>query len=137
MYKILIATHGRMCEGILDTLKIFSNDLDHVETIPYYVEGVDSEGMLSNYINMIKDEDVVIVFTDVMMGSVNQAMITNMNEKSNVHILSGCNLPLILEFIACNPDSITSEFIEEKVLDCMKSIVYMNDYEVVQNNMDE
>lgn len=137
MFKVLLASHGRLCEGMLDTLKIFVSDVDSITAIPYYVEGVDSEAAFTSFKASIKENDKVLVFTDIMMGSVNQNIVVQLQAYSNVHIVSGFNLPMVLELIACHPDDIESECIAQKVSTCASSMVYMNTYQVNYQDGDE
>ena len=47
MKKILFCSHARLCEGMLDTLKVFTlYDEKTMQAIPFYTEGVDSVRLL-------------------------------------------------------------------------------------------
>ncbi len=134
--KVLLLSHGRLCEGMLDTLSIFSTKLDSVSAIPFYVDGINSEELLQEFIQRIEDEKVII-FTDILWGSVNQKVYALGKEKENVHIISGFNLPILLEIISSNENDLDYQSISEKVQLCKESIVYMRDFESVSLEGDE
>ena len=137
MYKILIVSHGRMCEGVLDTLRIFVPSLTHVTAIPFYSEGIDGVSVYKEYINNITDEDVVVIFTDLLNGSVHQMVCNDLKEKSNVHIIAGFNLPTIFDLVLKEKEDINDECIRSALKmgkDCM---VYMKDYSFLLESDDE
>lgn len=137
MFKILLLSHGKMCEGILDTLKIFTPKTDNITAIPFYVEGIDSEEMFTRYVEDIQTEDLVIACSDIMWGSVNQQAMVQLSTRENVHLISGMNLPILLELIACNPDEVTESLLSEKVESCKEALVYMRNVKIDFNENDE
>lgn len=137
MYKQLYVSHGSLCEGMLHTLKIFVGDACELQAIPFYVENIDAVARLSEFKEAIQPEDIVVIFTDIMMGSVNQEVVRQFSAFENVHIIAGFNLAIALEFAACNPLSINETFIKEKIESSMQSLTYMNTYQVVSCEQDE
>ncbi len=55
----------------------------------------------------------------------------------NVHIVTGLNLPLLLEMITMEPQSVTPELISEKVKSCRDSIAFMREVTVEFQDGDE
>lgn len=137
MYKQLYVSHGSLCEGMLKTLKIFVAETCSIQAIPYYVNHVDAKECLTKFKEDVSDEDIVVIFTDILMGSVNQDIVQQFSSYANVHIITGYNLAIALEFAACNPSDLNASFINEKIEGCMHSLVYMNEYNVLSNNQDE
>lgn len=139
MYKILLTTHGDLCSGMLETGKIFSDDLSFVKAIPFYTanDNYDAEKDLQDYIANLKEEDVLIILTDILWGSVNQKVYLKVNDAKNIHVVTGLNLPLFLEFLTANPNDINAEFVSEKVEKCRESLLYMREYEIESNDEDE
>ena len=139
MIKILLTTHGSLCRGMLETLKIFAAEPGCVQAIPYYIqeEGWDADAEMAKFISGIQDDDTVLVFTDILWGSVNQKMVVELGNRENVHIITGLNLPLVLELISTSEDELTEENIAQKVQDCQQSIVYMKRYEISYADGDE
>lgn len=127
MNKTIFCSHGRLCEGMIDTLKIFSlYDENAMIAIPFYTDGIDAEVLLEKELEKLSKEDVVVIFTDVQFGSVNQLVMQKTIGLENVHVISGMNLMVVLEILSQN-HPFEEEFIRQKVLDSRQSIIYMKD----------
>jgi len=127
MYKVLILSHGRLCEGVLDTLKIFNPNTDCVTAIPFYTDDVDSEALYQKYLSEIQDEDRVLVFADICNGSVHQKAVADMGEKENVHIVAGFNMAAVFEASLMNEADVTEDGIREKTAQWRECMVYARD----------
>lgn len=136
MDRIIFCSHGRLCEGMLDTLKIFSLYDEKMVAIPFYTEAIDGEGLLNEVLDSVTEEDQVVIFTDVQFGSVNQCVMQKCKERENIHVISGMNLMIVLEVLSAEC-SFDENFIRQKVLDCQSSIVYMKDMKVDMTDEDE
>lgn len=135
MYKILIATHGKMCEGMLDTIHLFSADTDMVQVIPFYTDQIDGDKLLDTYMQSVQSEDVVVALSDIPGGSVNQKLLRYVAD--NIHVISGVNFPLLYGLLLADEEEITKEFIREKIEESRSMIIYANDVEVENNEGDE
>lgn len=135
MYKILITTHGRMCMGLKDTISLFSADVEAITTIPFYTEEEDGEAALQAYMESVENEDVVVVFTDIAGGSVNQKVLPYINE--HIHVITGVNLAIVLEFLCMPKEMITRENIHKKMEEMKASMVYMNEFSIAFDEEDE
>ncbi len=122
--RLIFCSHGRLCEGILDTLKIFSLfDDKTMKAIPFFTGKTDGEAQLDELAASITAEDQVLIFTDIAYGSVNQQVLLRFSDWDNVYILTGMNLPLILELVASQQEWSCS-LIETKVEEARKSILF-------------
>ncbi|QFG46537.1 PTS fructose transporter subunit IIA [Lapidilactobacillus dextrinicus] len=129
MKKILIASHGRLAEGMLSTLNIIAGDTTNITTASGYVEGHDIKKEVDLFIDSLSKTDETIIFTDLYGGSVNQYI----TEKAAtchypINIISGFNAPLVLS-IALLPDPISKSDIESQILqarDGMKLVEIQN-----------
>lgn len=139
MLKIALASHGSLCRGMLETAKLFTQDVSFIRIFPFYEEDpeFDAEAQLDAWIQDIQKEDVVIVLTDILWGSVNQKIMLKLQSRDNVHIVTGLNLPLLLEMITLDPQSVTSQLISEKAKSCRDSIAAMRDVAVEFQDGDE
>lgn len=95
--KILIATHGKMASGVKNTLSLFV-DVSNIKTINAYIDDGDWAAEIYDFINDVKNDEIGIIFTDILGGSVNQKALL-INNKPNVSIITGFNIPLIMEII--------------------------------------
>lgn len=139
MFKIALASHGSLCRGMLETAKLFTQDVSFIQIFPFYEENseLDAEMQLDAWIAKIQEEDVVIVLTDILWGSVNQKMMLKLQNRENVHVVTGLNLPLLLEMITLDPQSVTPQLICEKARSCRDSIAAMRDVTVEFQDGDE
>ena len=95
--KVLIATHGMMASGVVNTLSLFT-DCNDIRYLNEYVDESDYTQQIVDFINQIDETETAIIFTDIIGGSVNQKVVA-MNHRKNVKIITGFNLALILEII--------------------------------------
>lgn len=95
--KALIATHGMMASGVVNTLSLFT-DCNDIRYLNAYVDESDYTQQIVDFINQIDETETAIIFTDIIGGSVNQKVVA-MNHRKNVKIITGFNLALILEII--------------------------------------
>lgn len=123
MTKIILCSHGRLCEGLLDTLGVFSLQHDSIIAIPFYCEGIDGEVLLNQVAETFNEEEPVLIFTDLFYGSVNQCIMQKFYHKDNIHIIAGMNLMVVMEFAAMD-EPLTEELIEEKVNLCKEALIY-------------
>ncbi len=137
MKKILFCSHGRLCEGMLDTLKVFSlYDEKTMQAIPFYTEGVDSDRLLEEAAAQIGPQDQLLILTDIAFGSVNQQIMIRFKDWDNVFVLSGMNLMIVLSVLAPT-EKWTEDFFAEKTLEARDSIVSMGSLPVTMEEEDE
>ena len=112
MRKFLIATHGSFAKGIQSSLEIIMGKLENVFMIQAYTEKNKSlKEEIDLVLEQIRNEDELIVFTDLMGGSVTN-QILQYALKKNVFIVSGFNLPLLLDILLSDPETPVNEVIE-------------------------
>ena len=126
MRKFLIATHGQFARGIKSSLEIIIGQTDNLFLIEAYVEGnkgiePEMEAILEN----IGEDDELIVFTDLLGGSItNQVLRSTQNR--NVHVISGFNLALLIEVLMAGTDIPAPEIIESAIANAKEQIAYVN-----------
>lgn len=100
MKKILIATHGHLASGMLNSIGLLTGTQEGITTIDAYSDETDFKFELSNFIDSLSSENQVFAFTDLFGGSVNQ-IITNtfLERQIPVTVISGFNFPIILEIV--------------------------------------
>ena len=88
-------------------------------------ETKDIDTVVAELFASFDDEDEVVVLVDMMGGSVYQKFYPYMSEK--VHIICGMNLPMALSFVLVPEDEcLTSEKVEQVLMDCKNQLVYVN-----------
>ena len=116
MVGILLATHGKLASGLADSVRMIMGKQERFRTLSL-LEGqdIDDYGQkLKNEIIALDDGSGVLVFVDLYAASpYNQAAINKSKiEKVNYKIVSGVNLPMVLEVLGMrlsgmNLDSLT------------------------------
>ncbi len=123
--KFLIATHGRFAGGIKSSLDIIIGQTENVFLIEAYTEenkGIEEE--LNNILTTLGAQDELIIFTDLLGGSItNQAL--RVTQGKNVHIVSGFNLALLIEVLMADTDTPAGEVIEEAITNAKEQMVYV------------
>lgn len=133
MRHVIIASHHRFAEGLLDTLE-FIGGVQDVTAISAYVDETPLEDQVAEAFANVGPDDEVLVLTDIMQGSVNQAFAPYMGE--HVFLVAGVNVALSLE-LTLDPTPLTAERIEEAVLMAAQSMRLMNTYVVEDDDEDE
>lgn len=132
--KFLIATHGAFAKGVKSALDIIVGEMDNVFLIQAYLdESKPVEEELTSILETTTNEDELIIFTDLLGGSVNNIMLRNAL-RENVHIVSGFNLPLVIEILLGDADSPVIEVIENAISNAKEQMVYVN--KLITNNQD-
>jgi len=67
-------------------------------SISFFSQDVEYSKVVTAVFKVKKDEDEIIIFTDIYYGSVCQQFMPYLR-LPNVHMISGVNFPLILEIV--------------------------------------
>ena len=102
MAKIILASHGKLSKGMLDSVKMIIGSLaDGVET--YSLFPGESANDYANELNerMLQDEEDYLLICDVQGGSVFNSLVQLVTNE-RVKVVAGMNLSLVLELIVAN-----------------------------------
>ena len=125
MKRLILASHGRLAEGMADTARMIIGD--QTELIPLsLVSGMQPELLKTKVEGMIKSwpGELTVILTDLWGGSVNTALLP-LCADANVHLIAGMNLNLVLQL--CLSDVETGGMTIESILnEAQKSMVYGN-----------
>lgn len=126
MRKIIIASHHKMASGLKNTIEFIAGEQPTLTAIDAYMDNKPLDNLLEPLFSEKKDEDEVIIFTDLKAGSVNQGFIKYVSQP-HVHLLTGMSLPLILPIVLSPSDAyLDDETIQGYIDDARQEIVYMN-----------
>jgi fructoselysine and glucoselysine-specific PTS system IIA component len=135
--KFLIATHGTFAAGIKSSLDIIVGAMDNVFLIQAYVdENRSIETEIKEIIEKIGNNDELIVFADILGGSVTNMLLQHAL-RPNVHIVSGFNLPLVIEIILADAETPAEEVINSAIENAKEQMVYVNKLMAAQAASDE
>ena len=95
--KIVLMSHFNLAEGLKSTLAYFNPvAADEITAISAYVNDCDPKVEFANVMNSVGEDELVLVFTDIMGGSVNQLTIPYLS-RPNFYVFAGMNLPILLQ----------------------------------------
>lgn len=122
--EILIIGHGTYAQGICSAAGIILGNDTNTHFINTFV---DDEALKDKIDRFFENRDNLLVFTDMFGGSVNQTLISYMKKK-NLKIITGINLPLVLELILKNKIcDLSDQEIRNCIKESQKQIKFVNE----------
>lgn len=132
--KIILASHGELAKGMKNTLNMIVGDQANIKAYSAYdEENIDFVSDINKEIQNRNDEELIIV-TDVMGGSVNNAMTELVLKNPDVFLVTGMNLPFVLS-LATYCGCVDFEAINNLVIEGRKGLINVN--EVIQTIKEE
>ena len=101
MKKIILASHGNLAQGMRDSVCMLMGDpKEKLEALTLNM-GDSTEALLEPTIQKVRScpQDTFVLITDVFGGSVNNTALCFL-EVSNLFVISGMSLGLVLELVA-------------------------------------
>jgi len=131
--KFLIATHGTFAAGIKSSLDIIIGSVEHVFLLQAYVDEQTSvEVELQKILAQVSDHDELVVFTDILGGSITNQILQHAL-KANVYIVSGVNLPLVIDVMLADSTTPIEEVISSAIENAKEQMVFVNKLLTGQN----
>lgn len=127
MRRFIFASHHKLAYGLKDTVDFLTGATKTIYDINAYLddETKDIDTVVAELFASFDDEDEVVVLVDIMGGSVYQKFYPYMSDK--VHVICGMNLPMALSLVLAPEDEcLTSEKVEQVLMDCKNQLVYVN-----------
>lgn len=127
MRKLLIATHGRFAEGIRETLNFILGQTQNVDVVCAYIESdFDMDKAAKEQVNALSEQDELIIAADLFGGSVANKF-SEYISTGKVYVITGTNLPLLIELVGSLEDEKPMEEIIEEAIEAAKEgIVNVN-----------
>lgn len=122
MKGILLMSHGKMAEGLLDTLKMFNGEIEQIKTL-CLMPGQDMAEFLANIQQAAKEVDTgdgVVAFCDLLFGTpcnCSSRLIMDESLKDKLDIITGMNLPMVMEYLGMRESGMSAE----QILDAGKN----------------
>lgn len=138
MRRFIFASHHKLAYGLKDTVDFLTGATKIIYDINAYLddETKDIDTVVAELFASFDDEDEVVVLVDMMGGSVYQKFYPYMSEK--VHVICGMNLPMALSLVLAPEDErLTSEKVEQVLMDCKNQLVYVDKMAVSVDEDDE
>jgi len=130
--KILIATHTILAEGLRKATMFFTGEGEDFVTICAYEDTQEPpRAEIDHFFDSVQPEDTVVVFTDLIGGSVNQIMMEKLLTQK-FHLISDPNLSAVMAVATLGEDEINAESIRESLDLCKAQMKYVNDVQLGQ-----
>jgi fructoselysine and glucoselysine-specific PTS system IIA component len=131
--KFLIAAHGALAAGIKSSLDLIIGAMDNVFVLQAYLdENTSVEDDLKKILKQVNENDELVVFTDILGGSVTNQVLQHATGP-NVYIISGFNLPLVIEVLLADTGSTVEGIIEDALNSAKEQMVFVNKLISAQN----
>jgi fructoselysine and glucoselysine-specific PTS system IIA component len=136
--KFLIATHGTFAAGVKSSLDLIIGLVEHVFLIQAYVDDtVSVETQIKEVMDQVSDNDELVIFCDILGGSITNQMLQHAL-RPNVYIISGFNLPLLIEVLMADAGTPVEEVITSAIDNAKEQMTYVNKLITVQKeNLDD
>ena len=110
MKGIIIASHGDMAQGLLETTKLFFGEQPQIKA--FCLQANDNPDdfveVLKNGIKQVDTGDGVVVFCDMLFGSPCNCMLRVLSEDVNnpkLDVITGVNLAMVLQILSVRENS--------------------------------
>jgi fructoselysine and glucoselysine-specific PTS system IIA component len=124
--KFLIATHGTLASGIKSSLDLIIGSMENVFLLQAYVdENTSVEDGLKEILEQVSDDDELVIFSDILGGSVTNQVLQHALGP-NVYVISGFNLPLVIDVMLADVSQPINELIEESINNAKEQMVFVN-----------
>ena len=125
--KLVLMSHFNLAEGMRNTLSYFNPyAAENMTAICAYINDCDPKVEFEKIVAEAGEDEMIIVFTDIMGGSVNQLTIPYLS-RPNTYVFAGMNLGILLQATCLMGDE-TPEQIKALVETGKEAVVCMNDY---------
>lgn len=97
--KLLIATHGDLGEGLLDSYQMIAGITDNIEIVKLTESGVgDFKERLHNILNKLTAAGKILVLCDLKGGTpYNESFMYSLEHPGKIEVVTGVNLPMLIE----------------------------------------
>lgn len=133
MRHVVLASHHRFAEGLADTLE-FLGSKNEFTVVCAYMDDAPLAPQVEKIFGGMGPNDEVLVLTDIMQGSVNQAFVPYMGPRT--FIVAGVNVALAFE-LCLSPAPLTIETIEAALTQARAAMCLINTMQVNDGEEDE
>lgn len=120
LLQIILASHSQMANGVKKTVELIMGQQPNLHAIAAYDDEQESlEKLVTTHIEK-NPHDKFLFLTDIIGGSVNTTIAQIIDDKKNMFLITGMNLPLVLTILTTKMDNYSSEQIASKLEDFFK-----------------
>ena len=113
MVEVIIISHGQLAKGILDASSMIIGEQEKVSTLCLTPDqSVDAfKEKLSNLLNQSNSKEGVLILADLFGGTPANTAAAIADDKEKVEIITGINLPLLIELLSSRKNSSLEELV--------------------------
>ncbi|AVL00718.1 PTS N-acetylglucosamine transporter subunit IIBC [Pediococcus inopinatus] len=135
--QLVIASHGKLAEGMKKTLEFIAGQQTQLTVMTAYTDNQPIEEQVKKIMSEFKPDEEVVIFTDMLAGSVNQKFFPY-RSRPHTQIVTGMNLPVVLAVtMESTDDYLTSQKMRELIDQARQQLVYVNDINIEADDDDE
>lgn len=128
MRKFIIASHGSLSKGIIDSATMIAGNINNVQYLS--VNPGDGQEIIHSKIKQLINPEMnteIVILTDLLGGSVTNAFIDYIKDY-NIQIVTGVNLPLVLEMLLSDQSIELNELLNNAIQRGREGIVHVNSF---------
>lgn len=125
MIGIIIATHGKMSNGIVSAADLIIGSTENIKTLNLFHEDnvQDLNKKFLEEIKAVDQNEGVIIFVDLAGASLYNQAVLAVNSLANeqqkkIHVIAGVNLPMVI-------DAINQRMIGSSIEDAVASVIHV------------
>jgi len=121
----IIVSHGKLAEELLNALTIILGEAPNIEAISigWYDDVEDSKKKINQSLKKVDQKNGVIIFTDMFGGTPSNLSFSFLKE-SQVEIITGVNLPMLIKFVSLQRSNNLKE-VAKKVVEQGKKNIHL------------
>lgn len=128
--ELILISHGSMAEGVKASAELIMGEQEHVHAVCLLPsEGPDDfKKKFEEQISGMNVEDIT-VFADLMGGTPANVVSRLIMNGQSIHLISGMNLPLVIEWLNSQMSGVESDFItagKAGIVDINEMLAKMN-----------
>lgn len=124
MRRIVLASHGTLAAGMLDSLRMIAGEQTGVSALCAYTQEVpDLASALGDLVRDRAEGEELVIVTDVLGGSVNNEA-SRLLGAPDVYVVTGMNLGLVLALVLGDAPT-TEQLIDECLVSARSQLMRM------------
>ncbi|MCX8720932.1 MULTISPECIES: PTS sugar transporter subunit IIA [Lactobacillus] len=110
--ELILISHGKMAEGVKASAELIMGEQEHVHTV-CLLPSEGPEDFKQKFENEIAGMDIadITVFADLMGGTPANVVSRMIMGGQKIHLISGMNLPLVIEWLNSQMNGVESDYI--------------------------
>ena len=129
----ILASHGRLAEGLKNSLEMILGKQESIYTMSCYLEDdFDIDESILNMFQQTKKYEKVIVITDILGGSVHNEFVKRYHQ-FNFFLISGMSFPLLVELLLSREQK-NNEVIQNAISNSKQTIQLFDETQALSND---